>query len=487
MSNVWQCGHCRQVVESHAKPPACPHCGQPLPPTALPPALCPSTYARQTHVITRRSVASWVLYDLGNTIFSMNIVSLYFSLYVQEQEEVGPSRVNWVYGLTTAISMGIIFVLSPVLGALTDHAPRRIPFLIVSTVVCIVFTMLLGAGGLLPSLVFFVIANVGYQAGLQFYDALLPEVSTEANRGWIGGIAIGIGYTGSYIGIGTGLLMLQVFKTGKPALFQVTALLFLLFALPAFVWIKERGNPSAKKFTWGAVRAAVRQVTQTLKHSRRYPGLLRFLIGRMFYTDAINTVIMIMGLYVTNLATRAGLTKAAGESYAQWIMLVSITFAIMGGLVWGKITDRIGPKRTLTIVLRLWMCVYLAAALMGLLMQPLHIPLGCFYVIACATGLALSGTWTADRPYMLRLTPPARIGEFYGLYGMVGRFSAITGPLLWSLIVGWLFARRPDLGQPMGVLAMLVLVLVSYFILRPVSDHRREWSGPDVVNADPAQ
>ncbi len=485
MSESWQCSRCNRVFNSRVHPARfCPHCGEVTSSTR--PAAAPSVPgAGRPHVITRRSVVSWVLYDLGNTIFSMNIVSLYFSLYVQD--EVGPGRVNWVFTLTTAISMGLIFVLSPVLGALTDHAPRRIPFLIVATAVCVGFTALLGQGGLRLSLVCFVIANVGYQAGLQFYDALLPEVSTEETRGWIGGLGIGLGYIGSYVGVGTGLLMLQGMHTGKPALFQVTALLFLLFALPAFIWIRERGNPAAKRFTWRAIGAAVRQVEQTLRHSRRYPGLLRFLIGRMFYTDSINTVIAIMGLYVTNLAKQAGLTKAAGESYAQLIMLVSITFAILGGLVWGKITDRIGPKRTLSIVLRLWMCVYLAAALMGLLMQKLHIPLGCFYVIACATGLALSGTWTADRPYMLRLTPPARIGEFYGLYGMVGRFSAITGPLLWGLIVGWLFERNPEVGQPVGVLMMLVLVVVSYVILLPVSDQRREWSGEDVLPAETTQ
>jgi UMF1 family MFS transporter len=99
--------------------------------------------------------------------------------------------------------------------------------------------------------------------------------------------------------------------------------------------------------------------------------------------------------------------------------------------------------------------------------------------VAAAAGVCLGGVWTADRPYMLRLSPPARIGEFYGLYGMVGRFSAISGPLVWALVVGVIFAGNPDLGQPLGVLVLMTFIIISYLILRPVSDAKREWSAED--------
>ena len=148
---------------------------------------------------------------------------------------------------------------------------------------------------------------------------------------------------------------------------------------------------------------------------------------------------------------------------------------MIGGFAWGKVVDRIGPKRTLNIVLIAWVGIFLVAALIGLLGLPIWV----FYIVSAAAGLALGGVWTADRPYMLRLTPPARIGEFYGLYGMVGRFSAITGPLVWALIVGAIFAGNPDLGQPIGVLVLMSLIVVSFLILRPVSDAKREWSAED--------
>ncbi|MGH2354524.1 MAG: MFS transporter [Chloroflexota bacterium] len=409
-----------------------------------------------------RSVAGWVLYDLANTIFSLNIVSLYFSLWVVNVMGGGDA----VYAFANSLSMAMIFFASPLLGALTDQSPRRMPFLVVSTLLCVGLTLLLGQGGLLPSLVLFAIANIAYQAGLQFYDALLPEVSTEENRGRVGGIGVGVGYFGSVVGIGVGSIVLRGVGTLPMAeqsaryvtVFQATAALFLLFALPCFVFVRERPRPD-RRFTLASVEAAVRQVGTTLRSMGRYPDLRRFLIGRVFYTDAINTVIVFMGVYVTN---EVGFTPGQ----AQLVLLVAILFAVAGGFLWGRVVDRIGPKRSLDLVLFLWVVVFVWAAVVGLL----RLPGVLFWPVPGLAGIALGGTWTADRPYMLRLTPPDRIGEFYGLYGMVGRFAAITGPALWALVADVL-----GLGRPIAVLTLLAGIVAGYVILRPVADARRDW------------
>src|SRR3954470_9885092 len=244
--------------------------------------------------IPTRAVVSWVLYDLANTIFSMGVVSVYFSTWVRDQ--VGPLRADSVYGIITAVSMGLIFIASPVLGAMTDRARRRMPFLVVSTVICIVFTALLARGGFFFTALCFVIANVAYQAGLQFYDAMLPEVSHEGNRGKISGIGVGVGYLGSYIAVGLGLK--SVFGSDDKAfLFTMIAVFFLLFALPCFVFVKERGNPEPREvFSLRMMQASTHDTIRTVRSTSEYPGLLRFLVGRVFYTDAINTVISIMVL-----------------------------------------------------------------------------------------------------------------------------------------------------------------------------------------------
>jgi UMF1 family MFS transporter len=261
----------------------------------------------------------------------------------------------------------------------------------------------------------------------------------------------------------------------------------MLFSIPCFVFVKERPNPNPRPiFGWQMLRESTAQTIQTLRSGKDYPGLLRFLVGRVFYTDSINTVISIMTLYTVNVAVATGLTSEAGEKRAQLIMMTAITFAVAGGFGWGWLVDRIGPKRTLNYVLYMWVGVFLLASAVGIF----SLPLSTLYIVACSAGVALGGIWAADRPYMLRLTPPSRVGEFYGLYGMAGRFSAITGPVIWAL-VSWLTIHRlhmpPQVGEGIGVLVLLSLIVIAYVILRPVTDTPRDWAtGGGSLSSSPA-
>ena len=421
-------------------------------------------------VIPKRAVASWILYDLANTIFSMGVVSLYFSLWVRD--EVGADRADVVYGIITAVSMGIIFVISPLLGAMTDRARRRMPFLVVSTVLCVAFTVMIARSGYWVTMLAFIFANAAYQAGLQFYDALLPEVTTEENRGRISGIGVGIGYLGSYFAVGIGFLPQSA---DKPFLFTAIAIAFLLLSIPCFLFVKERGNPNPRPvFGLAMIKESTHETLRTLRGGSQYPGLIRFLVGRVFYTDAINTVISIMTLYTVNVAVASGLSETDGEGKARLIMLSAISFAVLGGFMWGWLVDKLGPKRTLDLVLWLWVATFSLASAVGLF----SLPWQSLFLVASMAGVALGGIWSADRPLMLRLTPPDRIGEFYGLYGMVGRFSAIMGPLVWGF-VGWVcittLGMEPAFGQGIGVLVLLAFVFIAKRILGPVTDERRDW------------
>jgi MFS transporter, UMF1 family len=421
-------------------------------------------------VIPKRAVWSWITYDLANTIFSMGVVSLYFSLWVRDQ--VGAERADSVYGIITAVSMGIIFVLSPLLGSMTDRAARRMPFLIVSTLICVALTAMIARSGYWVTMLAFVLANAAYQAGLQFYDALLPEVTTEENRGRISGIGVGVGYLGSYFAVGIGFLPQSA---DKPFLFTAIAVAFLVLSIPCFVFVKERGNPNPRPvFSLAMIAESTRETIRTLRSGREYPGLIRFLVGRVFYTDAINTVISIMTLYTVNVAVASGLTTLEGEGKARLIMLSAISFAVLGGFMWGYLVDRVGPKRTLDYVLWLWVATFTLAAAVGLFSLSWKM----LFLVASMAGVALGGIWSADRPYMLRLTPPHRIGEFYGLYGMVGRFSAITGPVIWAA-VAWLcigqLGMSPAKGQGVGVLVLLSFIFIARWIIAPVTDERRDW------------
>jgi UMF1 family MFS transporter len=422
-----------------------------------------------SHLITRRAVYSWIAYDLANTIFSMGILSLFFPLWVREA--VGSERADTVYGNVSSLSYLLIFVVSPLLGAMTDRARRRMPFLIVSTLLCIGCTLLFGRIGFWPTMVAFILANATYQAGQQFYDAMLPEVSTEENRGRISGIGVGIGYFGSFVAIGLGFL-----TTDTLWRFTWVAIAFLVFSLPCFLFVRERGNPAPRRvFSWQIARDSTAQTLATLRSSREYPGLLRFLVGRIFYTDAINTVIAFMGLYVVNVAVASGRDEATAKSLVMLVMAPAIAFAVVGGFVWGRMVDRIGPRRTLDRVLWLWVATFLLAAAVGLF----SLPIAALYVVGVMAGIALGGIWSADRPLMLRLTPPDRIGEFYGLYGMVGRFSAIAGPFIWANVASIAtvsFGVTPARAQGFNILILLLFIVIARWIMGPVTDTPRDWN-----------
>ena len=402
------------------------------------------------------SVGSWVLYDLANTMFSMNIVSLFFSLWIIN--DMGGKDSD--YGLANSFSMFIVFLVAPFLGALSDQTPRRMPFLIATTLVCCIATFLLGISGIFVALLIFIVANVFYQSGLIFYDALLPEVSTKENVGRVGGLGVGIGYMGSFIGVLMGLIVLENLlgltvleesPAEKPLVFKLTAVLFLLFALPCFLWVRERPRSGKTMLGKKAAGRAIHDLRQTLVRLGDLPNLRRFLIGRVFYTDAANTFIIFMGIYLTN---EVGFTEV--EVYIA--LMGGIAAATVGGISWGFVVDWIGPRPSLLIVLGLWsiaITLTFSIPLFGL--APVL-----FWVVAPLGGYSLGCTWAADRPLMLRLAPAEHIGQFYGLYAMVGRFAAIIGPLIWALIVNGL-----DWGRPAAVAAFLpMMAIAAWFIFR---------------------
>ncbi len=411
---------------------------------------------------TRTSIVSWVLYSFANHFFGLNIASLYFSIWVVNVMHARDAD----YALANSVSMGIIFLGSPVLGALSDQASRRMPFLVLSTLVCVLFTGALGIHGLWWSLTAFAIANIGYQAGLQFSDGMLSDVSTHENQGRIGGWGMAIGYLGALAAIILGRVLLAgaeaLPQEGQTLLyirlFRASAAAFLVFAIPCFLFVRERDRPG-RTFSAAAIPAAFREVVATLRRSRDYRGLLPFLIARVFYTDAVNTVIAFMGIYVSN---EVGFTA----TQSSLVILVAIVVSIPAALGWGALVDRIGPRRTLEIVLGLWGVTFVWIVAVGYF----HLPGATFWPAAALAGVCLGGTGAAERPLMLRLTPPARLGEFFGLYGMVGRFSAIIGPFCWGLVTDYL-----HLGRPAAVASLLGFVALGWFLLRPVTDEHRAW------------
>ncbi len=404
-------------------------------------------------VPSRRSTWSWIVYDLANTIFSLNILSLYFSLWVVN--DMGGRDAHFT--VATSISMACMLVLAPIIGVLSDRVPCRLPFLMATTIGCCTLTALLGLGGLWVSLTLFVAANVLYQSGLLLYDTLLPSVSTPENRGRVGSLGVGLGYLGSLVGIGIGALTLAIRPDEDVWIFRMTALVFLLLSVPCFLFVRERPRAEITPNPDDGSGNQLRRVREGFRMLRHYPELRRFLISHLLYADAANTAIAVMGIYATR-------ELGFSDAQTQIVLLVGILGAISGALILGRIVDPIGPKRTLSTVLVVWLIALGSFAII----PAFGLPRNLFWSAAFLAGVALGGLWTADRPFMLRLTPPERLGQFYGMYSMVGRFAAIIGPLVWAAIVDGL-----GFGRPVAVAALMIVIALALITIRPVSDHQR--------------
>lgn len=384
---------------------------------------------------TRLSTGAWVTYDLANTIFALGVGGLYFADWLTEQgaEDIALS-------LAIDAAMVVVIVLGPWLGARSDHRGRRLDYLLPMTLLAVIPTFFLASAGVLPSLMLFAVALVGFNLGSIIYDALLPDVSTPQNRGWVSGIGISAGYLGSFIAIGLGALLLDRF--GHAGVFRGIAVLFLLFAIPTFVFVRERPRPAAAGAP-PAIRTSARHLVAAWRRARRVPGVARFLVGRFFYTDAVNTLI---GGFLTIYVIEE-LDFSDGE--VQTLLALAIVGAMAGGLIGGRLVDRLGPRALLHGAIHTW----IAAITLGIVAAEADVR-WLVWSLGVLGGLALGTTWAADRVYMARLSPPDLLGEFYGLYATVGRFATVLGPLLWGIIVS-------VLGFPRSIaMAVLVVFLV---------------------------
>jgi UMF1 family MFS transporter len=381
--------------------------------------------------INKKAIIGWAIYDFADTIFSMNIVTMYFAQWVivdNKMEDI-------YYSASYALSMLLVAFTMPALGAISDAKRKRLPFLFPLTSGCIISTFFLGIAGnavqdvatkVLVALLLFGIANYCYESALVFYNALLPDVSTPQNIGKISGLGVSLGYVGAIIG----LLLVKPFVDGKlfgyklpftqggrQDAFLPTAVFFLLFSLPIFLWVKEGGKQNAEKIK---IKEAFRRVWEGVSNTKKYPGVLRFLLANYFISDAVATVIIFMAVY-------AQVVMGFPDSVKIWFFIVATTSAVIGSFLCGYVTDLIGPKRTLVIVVLGWI---LSLTVVMFTANPTV-----FWVTGPMIGICLGSTWTASRPLLTGLVPKETLGQFFGLYALSGKVAAVLGPILWGLVV----------------------------------------------------
>ena len=397
--------------------------------------------------VNKKSLFSWLLFDLANTVYAFIIPGLYFSVWLVSEKGWTDQQL----GLATSTAMVIVAILGPWIGRKSDSSQGKKKILLLMTLICIISTFLLGTFSVEASVLLFIFSLIGFNLGSVVYDALLVSVSNEENRGKISGLGVAFGYTGSLIGFGVATL-LQNMGYSYIEIFKSVAILFLIFSLPAFIFIEEKIT-SDKKIKINILNS-LSVVINSWKHSRQYKGLTRFLVGRFFYADAINT--LISGLLAVYLVEEVGLTPADSQS----ILALAIVVSIIGGYIFGKAADLYGPRKLILISIFCWM-ISLTLAIIATEFDQLWL----IYVTGVLGGFNIGGIFAVDRVFMTRLSPEKHLGEFYGLYATVGRFATILGPILWGLIVNSL-----GLGRNVAMGSLIILLAISFYIIQGVSD-----------------
>lgn len=372
-------------------------------------------------------------------------------------------------GLANSLSMLLVAITLPLLGEISDRYARKMPFLISFTLGCVIFTALIGVSGISFSnpntrltwaIIFFIIANYSYQGGLVFYNALLPNVCSDRSIGRVSGYGVALGYLGSIVGLifvlpfveGNlfGLKIPFIKGGGSVAAFIPSALLFLIFALPAFFLIKDQKNfHYAKKFKLN-FRVSFKKIWDGLSNTQKYPGVLRFLIAKFFYEDAIQTIIIFMAVYAQKVM---GFSKTGATEF----FIALIPSAVVGSVIFGVLTDHFGPKKTLIQVLIGWIiCLSILVATNNLLV---------FWIIGAFVGVFLGSTWTAARPLLISLVPKEMLGEFFGLYSFSGKVAAIFGPFIWATVVKTFESHGVVFKYNAAIFSLTIMIVIGLIIL----------------------
>ena len=408
-----------------------------------------------TESARRRQVRSWVLFDFANSIYPAVMTTAVFPVFYVSTVvggEGGEGELWW--GSAVSLSALVVAFSAPLLGGIADRCGLRKRFLAVYVAVCLASVCLLatvGPGMVLAGFVLFVIANIGFEGGLVFYNAYLPDITPPEERGSVSGYGFGWGYLGSALGLILALVFLQVLFPGRiEPVWLLVAGFFLLFSIPAF-----RNLPSDKGGDTGVGEAAawgMRRFRATLREVWALRDLRRFLTSYFFYIDGINTIIVMAAVIATE-------TFGFDQMEAIILFLVVQFSAMAGALTLAKPTDRLGPRKILTGVLAMWVAAGIAAYFVR--------STTVFYGLAVVAGLGLGSAQSASRAYLSLLIPRGREAEIFGFYAFCGRTSSVLGPLLFG---GVTFLAAGN--QRPGFLVLTALMLTGLLLLRRVPDPR---------------
>lgn len=420
---------------------------------------------------TRRERVAWYLYDFGNSAYAAVVLLAVYSAYFQGQV-TGGAEGSRLWGIAVGIAMLFVAISSPVMGTIADHTGAKKKFLLFFTLLSITFTACLffvGPGDVFIGMLFFILAEIGYRSSQVFYNALLPEIARPEEIGAISGLGWAIGSAGGILCLVIILALITLIGGNfiVRIAFLITAVFYGVSAIPIFTQVRERAQAQPLPPGENLLSVGFKRLANTFRKVRRFREFIKFMISFLIYNDGI---IMALDFAAILGAVLYGMEQ---QELIIFMILVQAT-SVAGAYIFGILTDRLSPKRSLYISLLLmiaatvWM--YFNYSISG------------FYWIGALAGFALTGVQSVSRAMIGLFSPPGQSAEFYGFFAVTGRTSSFIGPTVYGIVAaeaalmfqnqGMTAALAEQAGQRLAILTIILFLVVGGVMLLTVNEKR---------------
>lgn len=410
--------------------------------------------------VRRREFWSWAFYDFANSSYTTVVSTAVFNAYFVSTVAGNATWATLAWTVAVSFAAAIVMLLGPLAGAAADLRGRKRPFLFASTLACVLGTLGLcwvGPGDVGLAMALIVLSAIGFGLGEGLIAAWLPLLGRANALGRLSGYGWSLGYGGGLAALALCIGYVQAAQARGQAAdhyvavcMVITAVFFLLAALPSFFLLGEHASPQSGSPK--IVEAAFGRLRQTLAESAAWPDLRRLLVAIVGYQAGVAVVVALAAVYAQ---------QAMGFDTAdtlKLIMAVNIT-AALGALAFGWVQDRIGHRRALMLSLWLWLAMVLLAFFAE--GRPM------FWLAANLAGLAMGASQSAGRALVGYLAPTARVAECFGLWSLSVRLATVIGPVSYGLVT-WLFAGN----HRAAMLFTSVFFLFGLAVLRGVDVER---------------
>jgi UMF1 family MFS transporter len=406
---------------------------------------------------------AWAWYDCANSAYFTTIVTAVFPAFYATYAADGlePAQATARFGAITTISVAVIALGSPILGAIADFTgiKKRLLaiFMMIGVTAAAAMVFIQRGDWMLASLLFFV-GNIGVSGTTVFYDSLLPTVAKPQETDRVSAAGYALGYLGGGI-----LLLLNLAWILQPATFGFAdtaaatkasfasvAVWWVLFSIPLLRRVPEppvilEAGESANA---NVVKAAFGRLRRTFREMRRYKQAFLLFIAMLLYQDGIQTVIRMSSVY----GAEVGIDQNAQIAAFVMVQFVGVPF----GLLFGSMGTRYGSKRLIFLSIGVFI---LAASLAYFMTSVTH-----FFILAFLIAMVMGGAQALSRAMFSRLIPQDRTSEFFGFYAVSERFATILGPALFTISVMLTGSSRT------AILAIIGLFVAGAFVLSLVDE-----------------